>query len=92
MLLVNLLISQNCLARAMRLGLKFLGRRLQAGASRPGFGGFPASFGIGTSLLAIKVRYREATAALVIVEILSARHFVFDSRKLNEFVFNYNRS
>ena len=91
-LLVNLMISQDCQTRALRLGLELLGRRLQACSSQPGFWDSPASFRLGTSLLTDRPTQCYASSAFVIVEILSARHFVFDSRKLNEFVFNYNRS
>ena len=91
-LLVNLMIAQDCQTRALRLGLKLLGRRLQASTSSPDFWDSPASFRLGTSLLTDRASQCDAPSPFVIVEILSARHFVFDSRKLNEFVFNYNRS
>ena len=92
-LLVNLMICrQDCHARALGLGLELLGRRLQASSSPPGFRHSPASFRLGTSLLSDGASQCDSPSAFVIVEILSARHFVFDSRKLNEFVFNYNRS
>ena len=91
-LLVNLMIAKGCQTRALRFGLELFCRRLQACSSSPGFWDSPASFRLRTSLVTDRATHCDASSPFVIVEILSARHFVFDSRKLNEFLFNYNRS